>query len=165
VTAGRFRSDLYFRLSVLPIQLPSLRERRSDILQLAEHFLHSYSGQHGLRSTGFTEDAILKLQRYAFPGNVRELEHIVERAVLRAGGRAITSDLIAVEETEAAENSKESELEKLLNLPYRESVQAWERLLIDRALKDAKGNKAEAARMLGIHRRLLYQRLGSESSD
>jgi DNA-binding NtrC family response regulator len=79
--------------------------------------------------------------------------------------RAITSALIAVEETEAAEESKESELEQLLNLPYRESVQAWERLLIDRALKDAKGNKAEAARMLGIHRRWLYQRLGSESSD
>ena len=106
VTAGQFRSDLYFRLSVVPIELPSLRDRRSDILQLAEHFLHSYSKRHGLRSTGFTEDAILKLQRYQYPGNVRELEHIVERAVLRAGGRAITSDLVAVEEATAASNTK-----------------------------------------------------------
>jgi DNA-binding NtrC family response regulator len=162
VTAGQFRNDLYFRLSVVPIHIPSLRDRRSDILPLAEHFLHSYSGQHGLRPTGFTEDAILKLQRYRFPGNVRELEHVVERAVLRAGGRAITSDLVTVEETGAAEDRKEGELVKLLHLPYRESIRAWERLLIDRALKQANGNKAEAARLLGIHRRLLYEKLESE---
>lgn len=162
VATGGFRSDLYFRLSVVPIHLPSLRDRRSDILPLAEHFLQSYSLRHGLRPTGFTEDAILKLLRYRFPGNVRELEHIVERAVLRAGGRAITAELVVVEETETTGNPKDSELEKILNLPYRESVQAWERLLIDRALKQSNGNKAEAARLLGIHRRLLYEKLGPE---
>jgi DNA-binding NtrC family response regulator len=164
VAAGHFRSDLYFRLSVVPIHLPPLRNRRSDILPLAEHFLRSYSAKHGLRSTGFTEDAILKLQRYMFPGNVRELEHIVERAVLKAGGRAITSEIIVVDETETAERPKEGELEILLNLPYRESVQAWERLLIERALKQSNGNKAEAARILGIHRRLLYEKLEPEVS-
>ncbi len=161
VSAGSFRSDLYFRLSVVPIQLPPLRDRRSDILSLAEHFLQSYSQKHGLRSTGFTEDAILKLQRYAFPGNVRELEHIIERAVIRGGGRAISSDIIVVEESGGQERGQHNELERLLQLPYRESVQAWERLLIDRALEDANGNKAEAARLLGIHRRLLYEKLGS----
>jgi DNA-binding NtrC family response regulator len=163
-TSGRFRSDLYFRLSVVPIRLPSLRDRRSDILQLAEHFLTSYSDQHGLRSTGFTEDAILKLQRYSFPGNVRELEHLVERAVLRASGRAVTADLLAIEETSPTEKHKEGELEDLLDLPFRESIQTWERLLIERALKKANGNKAEAARLLGIHRRLLYEKLGPEIS-
>jgi DNA-binding NtrC family response regulator len=164
VAAGHFRSDLYFRLSVVPIQLPSLRERRSDILPLAEHFLQSYSKKHGLRATGFAEDAILKLQRYAFPGNVRELEHIVERAVVRAGGRAITYDLIVVDELATTDVATGSELERLLELPYRESIQAWERLLIERALKAAGGNKAEAARALGVHRRLLYEKLGSEIS-
>jgi DNA-binding NtrC family response regulator len=164
VAAGHFRSDLYFRLSVVPIQLPSLRDRRSDILPLAEHFLQSYSKKHNLRATGFAEDAILKLQRYAFPGNVRELEHIVERAVVRAGGRAITSDLIVVDELATTEVSTGSELEKLLELPYRESIQAWERLLIERALKAAGGNKAEAARILGIHRRLLYEKLSIADS-
>jgi DNA-binding NtrC family response regulator len=164
VAVGHFRSDLYFRLSVVPIHLPPLRDRRSDILPLAEHFLQSYSLKHGLRPTAFTEDAILKLQRYMFPGNVRELEHIVERAVLKAGGRAITSDLIVVDETETTERPRESELEILLNLPYRESVQAWERLLIERALKQSNGNKAEAARILGIHRRLLYEKLEPEVS-
>jgi DNA-binding NtrC family response regulator len=163
-TAGRFRSDLYFRLSVVPIRMPSLRDRRSDILQLADHFLRSYSEQHGLRSTGFTEDAILKLQRYSFPGNVRELEHFVERAVLRASGRAITADLLAIEEISPTEKQSEGELENLLDLPFRESIQTWERLLIERALKKANGNKAEAARLLGIHRRLLYEKLGPEIS-
>jgi two-component system response regulator AtoC len=162
VTAGRFRSDLYFRLSVVPIQLPSLRDRRSDIIPLAEHFLQSYSRQHGLRATGFAEDAILKLQRYAFPGNVRELEHIVERAILKAGGRAITSNLIVIEELATSEQNKDNEFQALLNLPYRESIQAWERLLMERALKQSNGNKAEAARMLGIHRRLLYEKLGPD---
>jgi len=88
----------------------------------------------------------------------------VERAVLKAGGRAITSDLIVVDETETTERPRESELEILLNLPYRESVQAWERLLIERALKQSNGNKAEAARILGIHRRLLYEKLEPEVS-
>ena len=162
VAAGRFRNDLYFRLSVVPIHIPSLRDRRSDILPLAEHFLNSYSQQHGLRPSGFAEEAVLKLQRYSFPGNVRELEHVVERAVLRSGGRAITSDLISVEAISRIETASEHQLIELLSLPYHESVQAWERLLIDRALKQANGNKAEAARSLGIHRRLLYEKLGAD---
>ena len=99
VAAGRFRRDLYFRLNVVPIALPSLRNRRPDIVLLAEHFLQHYSQKHGFRVTGFTEEAILKLQRYTFPGNVRELEHIVERAVLQGGGRVITPDLVATNDT------------------------------------------------------------------
>ncbi len=159
VTAGTFRSDLYFRLSVVPILLPALRDRRSDILSLADHFLGAYSARHDVRSVGFTEDALLKLQRYHYPGNVRELEHIIERAVLRAGGRAITGEMLSIDETNASDESGENGLRKLLDLPYRASIQAWERLLIDRALKQANGNKAEAARLLGIHRRLLYEKL------
>ncbi len=163
VAAGRFRRDLYFRLNVVPIALPSLRNRRPDIVLLAEHFLQHYSQKHGFRVSGFTEEALLKLQRYNFPGNVRELEHIVERAVLQGGGRVITPDLVTTEDNMGSA-SRTSEFEKLLDLPFRESVQAWERLLIDRALEAANGNKAEAARRLGIHRRLLYEKLGSEES-
>jgi DNA-binding NtrC family response regulator len=163
VAAGRFRRDLYFRLNVVPIALPSLRNRRPDIVLLAEHFLQHYSQKHGFRVTGFTEEALLKLQRYTFPGNVRELEHIIERAVLQGGGRVITPDLITTEDSMGSA-SRTSEFEKLLDLPFRESVQAWERLLIDRALEAANGSKAEAARRLGIHRRLLYEKLGSEEA-
>ena len=160
VAAGRFRQDLYFRLNVVPISLPPLRSRRPDIVLLAERFLEHYSQKHGFRVSGFTEDAVLKLQRYTFPGNVRELEHIVERAVLQGSGRVITPDLIVTQND--PETAKESDLEKLLALPFRESVQAWERLLIDRALTASQGNKAEAARKLGVHRRLLYEKLGSD---
>ncbi len=159
VAAGTFRSDLYFRLSVVPILLPALRDRRSDILALAEHFLGVYSTRHDVRAVGFTEDALLKLQRYHYPGNVRELEHIIERAVLRAGGRAVTGEILTIDQTDPSDESAENGLRKLLDLPYRASIQAWERLLIDRALKQANGNKAEAARLLGIHRRLLYEKL------
>jgi DNA-binding NtrC family response regulator len=162
VAAGCFRSDLYFRLNVVPIEVPALRDRRPDVMLLAEHFLQHYSQKHQLRPTGFAEDAILKLQRYGFPGNVRELEHIVERSVLRAGGRAITAGLLLIEESAISTAPKENELELLLHLPFRESVRAWERLLVERALKAANGNKAEAARALGMHRRLLYEKLGSE---
>ena len=165
VATGRFRSDLYFRLSVVPIALPTLRDRRADVVLLAEHFLQHFSGRHGMRATGFAEESILKLQRYAFPGNVRELGHIVERATLRAGGRAITPDLIVVEDSSMQEGPKPNDLERLLELPYHESVQAWERLLIERAMKLADGNKAEAARILGIHRRRLYEKLPDRNAD
>ena len=123
VAAGRFRQDLYFRLNVVPIALPSLRDRRPDIVLLAEHFLQHYSLKHGFRVTGFTEEALLKLQRYTFPGNVRELEHIIERAVLQGGGRVITPDLVTTEDNSKSV-SKTSEFEKLLDLPFRDSVQA-----------------------------------------
>ena len=93
------------------------------------------------------------LQRYAFPGNVRELEHIIERAVLQACGRAITPDLVTIGEASIG-TGKASSVEKLLDLPYHKSVQAWERLLIDRALEAADGNKAEAARRLGVRLRI-----------
>ncbi len=162
VAAGHFRTDLFFRLNVVPIELPPLRSRRPDVLLLAEHFLKHYSEKHHLRATGFAEDAILKLQRYGFPGNVRELDHIIERSVLRAGGRAITAELLVVDESTIISAPKENELESLLQLPFRESVRAWERLLIDRAMKVANGNKAEAARSLGIHRRLIYEKLAPD---
>ena len=113
VAAGRFRRDLYFRLNVVPVALPSLRNRRPDIVLLAEHFLQHYSQKHGFRATGFTEEAILKLQRYTFPGNVRELEHIVERAVLQGGGRVITPDLVATNDTSHC-GQRTSELKNFL---------------------------------------------------
>ena len=165
VTEGRFRSDLYFRLNVVLIGLPSLRDRRPDIVLLAEHFLEKYSRKHALTLTGFSEDAILKLQRHRYPGNVRELEHAVERAVIRAGGRVITSELILDDAGPGLRTEPAEDLRKLLDLPFRESVHAWEQLLIRRAMEASAGNKAEAARLLGMHRRLLYEKLGSAETE
>src|ERR1700757_4949418 len=84
-----FREDLYYRLNVVRIPIPSLRERRSDIVPLAEHFLRFYSDRNGFPAIGFSDDAILMLQNYFYPGNVRELENMIERAVLMTRGRVV----------------------------------------------------------------------------
>jgi len=84
-----FREDLFYRLNVVRISVPALRERRSDIVLLAEHFLRLCSEKNNVPAVGFSEDAILMLQTYSYPGNVRELENMIERAVLMARGRVI----------------------------------------------------------------------------
>ncbi len=155
-----FRADLFYRLNTFSIRLPPLRERRSDILPLAEYFLNRYAIRNGENTPALTEEAVLLLQQHSFPGNVRELEHLMERAAVQASGRAITIDLIGNELAAGGSTSKPSiGLEKLLQLPFHESVASWEKRLIENAILMASGNKAEAARRLGIHRRLLYEKL------
>lgn len=159
VQEKQFRSDLYYRLQVFSIHLPALRERRSDILPLAEHFLTKFNAQNHQVVPGFTEDATVLLQRYSYPGNIRELEHIVERAAVQAGGRAITLEIVQQALPSLQSASQERSLAELLRLPFHESVAAWEKLLIQSALAESNGNKADAARRLQIHRRLLYEKL------
>jgi DNA-binding NtrC family response regulator len=155
-----FRADLFYRLNAFTIQLPPLRERRSDILPLAEYFLERYADRNHVAMPGLTEDAILCLQQYSYPGNVRELEHLMERASVQAGGRAITADQIQghLLSTTSSKDTQ-TKTEQMLNLPFHESVAQWERYLIERALELSNGNKSDAARRLGIHRRLLYEKL------
>ena len=109
---------------------------------------------------GLTEDAILCLQQYSYPGNVRELEHLMERASVQAGGRAITADQIQghLLNTTSSKDTQ-TKTEQMLSLPFHESVAQWEKYLIERALELSNGNKSDAARRLGIHRRLLYEKL------
>ena len=155
-----FRADLFYRLNAFTVRLPSLRERQSDILPLAEYFLARYVQRNQLASTGFAADAFVAMQRYSFPGNVRELEHLIERAAVKAGGRAITAELI--QEELAREKSAEPGMfnaQAVEALPFHEAVASWERHLIEKALQAAHGNKSDAARRLGVHRRLLYEKL------
>jgi DNA-binding NtrC family response regulator len=155
-----FRADLFYRLNAFAIRLPPLRERQSDILPLAEYFLARYAQRNQLTSTGLAADAIVALQNYSFPGNVRELEHLIERAAVKAGGRAITADLIQEElarEKIAAPGTFDSQAAEAM--PFHEAVASWERHLIEQALEASHGNKSDAARRLGIHRRLLYEKL------
>lgn len=155
-----FRADLFYRLNAYVIRLPPLRDRRSDVLPLAEHFLERYASRNQTAIAGLTEEAVLALQQYSFPGNVRELEHLMERAAVQAGGRAITFEQIKHQFAAVKSTSKAATgLEHLLQLPFHESVAAWEKQLIENALEAANGNKAEAARRLSIHRRLLYEKL------
>ena len=159
VEEKNFRQDLFYRLNAYTLRLPPLRERRADIFPLAEHFLYRYAERNGISAPGLAEDAIVALQQYTFPGNVRELEHLMERASVHAGGRAITAAVIQDQLAKPKGERAGSELEVLLDLPFHESVARWEQRLIEHAMEASSGNKSDAARRLGIHRRLLYEKL------
>ncbi|HEY6806792.1 MAG TPA: sigma-54 dependent transcriptional regulator [Pyrinomonadaceae bacterium] len=157
VSERRFREDLYYRLSVIGIKLPPLRARVGDVPLLAEHFLERSAARNGLPIKALSDDALRSLLNYKFPGNVRELENLIERAVVNTGPSVevlTASDLF----TDDAERRPESTLD-FLDLPFKEAVSALERELISRALIDTNDNRTEAARRLGINRRLLYSKM------
>jgi DNA-binding NtrC family response regulator len=151
-----FREDLFYRLNVVRITVPPLRERRSDVVPLAEHFLRLYSENNGFPAVGFSEEAILLLQTYSYPGNVRELENMVERAVLMARGRVILPAHFPQRAVGLGPNGFEA---SLLSLPFHKAVGELEKKLIESAIQRASGNKTEAANYLQINRRLLYQKM------
>jgi DNA-binding NtrC family response regulator len=154
-----FREDLLYRLNVVRITVPPLRERRSDIALLAEHFLRVYSEKNGFPAVGFSDDAILMLQTYSFPGNVRELENMVERAVLMSRGRVVMPIHFPPGTVEAHANSSNGDKLELLSLPFHRALAELEKLLIEKALRESGGNKTDAANRLQINRRLLYNKM------
>ena len=154
-----FREDLLYRLNVVRITVPPLRERRSDIALLAEHFLRIYSEKNGFPAVGFSDDAILMLQTYSFPGNVRELENLVERAILMARGRVVMPTHFPPGTVEARGANSNGNKPEFLSLPFHRALAELERLLIEKALQDSGGNKTEAANRLRINRRLLYNKM------
>jgi DNA-binding NtrC family response regulator len=154
-----FREDLFYRLNVVRISVPALRERRADVVLLAEHFLKHYSEKNGLPAVGFSEDAILMLQTYSYPGNVRELENTIERAVLMARGRVIMPTHLPLNALSLPSRERNSLQAELLSLPFHKATAALEKALIIEALKESKGNKTEAADRLQINRRLLYKKM------
>ncbi|MFH0902656.1 MAG: sigma-54 dependent transcriptional regulator [Pseudomonadota bacterium] len=159
VGTGRFREDLYYRLNVLPIALPSLRDRREDIPLLVEHFVKRYSQKHaraGLRVEGVTPEAMELLLHYAWPGNVRELENTVERAMVLCDGPRVDASLLE-ERIRCAEDRIRSTLASG-ELSIKKTVRVIEEELIRRALELTSGNRTSAAKILEIsHRALLYK--------
>jgi DNA-binding NtrC family response regulator len=154
-----FREDLLYRLNVVRITVPPLRERRSDVVLLAEHFLRIYSEKNGFPAVGFSDDAILMLQTHFFPGNVRELENMVERAVLMARGRVVIPSHFPFGTAERPSNGSKGDKSELLSLPFHRALAELETLLIEKALRETSGNKTEAANRLQINRRLLYNKM------
>jgi two-component system response regulator AtoC len=154
-----FREDLFYRLNVVRITAPPLRERRSDIVPLAEHFLRLYSENNGFPLVGFSEEALLMLQTHSYPGNVRELENMVERAVLMARGRVIMPSHFPQRSAAGALPGSNGFEASLLALPFHKAVGELEKKLIETAILRASGNKTEAANQLQINRRLLYQKM------
>ncbi len=146
---NRFREDLYFRLNVVPIRLPALRERRKDIPHLARHGVAQFAERHGKPIEGLTDEALDLLVRYPWPGNVRELEHAIERAVLIADGPLLRSEHFTLDFVAAAATAPD---DALLTL------EALEREYIRRVLWKVRGHKGRAARILGINRKTLLEK-------
>jgi DNA-binding NtrC family response regulator len=154
VKEGRFREDLYYRLNVIPIVLPSLRERRTDIPHLVEHFVAKHSGD---RKRSVSEEALKILMAYEWPGNVRQLESIVERALLLGEG-----DVVTPGDLPAAVRAGITASLDVFGLQIPDSgidLEALERSLILKALEKAENNVTRAARLLGLSRRTLQYRL------
>jgi DNA-binding NtrC family response regulator len=154
VREGRFREDLYYRLNVIPIVLPALRERRTDIPLLVEHFIRKYQGDRPRR---IDEQALKSLMAYDWPGNVRELESVIERALLLGEG-----DTIVAADLPAPVRAGVSTPRGVTDIEIPESgidLEALEQSLILKALRKAEGNVTRAARLLGLTRRTLQYRL------
>ncbi|MCB1049791.1 MAG: sigma-54-dependent Fis family transcriptional regulator [Acidobacteria bacterium] len=152
IRQGTFREDLYYRLCVIPIHLPALRERREDIPLLAEFFLSRFRAENNVTVNGFSRGAMAALMRHRWEGNVRELENLIERTVvLCSGSRIAEGDLPALSETDPHE---------LLERAGKEnwSLQDLERQYIRQVLQMVGGRKERAAEILGINRRTLYRK-------
>jgi transcriptional regulator with PAS, ATPase and Fis domain len=154
VDEKRFREDLFYRLSVIEIHLPPLRARLGDVPQLAEYFLERPAARHTLPIKVLADEAMRRLLAYDFPGNVRELENIIERAVITAGAavEVLTPAHRFGGEAKTVNTTAQTN-GAFLALAFKEAVAALERELIRRALEASGGNRAEAARPLGISRR------------
>jgi two-component system NtrC family response regulator len=147
VKEGKFREDLYYRVSEITIRIPPLREREGDALLLARAFLDKYSEEHRRNVRGFTPDAVAAIESYPWPGNVRELENKLKRAVIMVEGNRITAD-----ELELATSPDGPSI----NLNLREMREAAERTAVQRALSLFNGNISQAAEVLGVSRPTLY---------
>jgi two-component system response regulator HydG len=151
VAEGKFREDLYYRLKVFPIELPSLRERPEDIMPLAEHFLRKAKKKLGGKAVKFSPDAAEALCRYRWPGNVRELEHVIERVLIMASGASVEAgDLPPEMLPRAAADGKKG---------AKDTLDDAEKRHILRALEDCDGNQVEAAKRLGVARNTLWRKL------
>ena len=159
---GNFREDLLFRLNVIPIDVPPLRERPGDIPALVAHFAALFRVRTGRASPEWSPDAIAQLQRHGWPGNVRELANIVERLVILNAGSRITprevSQVLPVSEGSSVRHMSLPDAEQL-DISLNDMLDEYERLLITRALASANGNIAEAARRLKTDRPNLYRRM------
>jgi two-component system response regulator AtoC len=156
VRANRFRADLFYRVNVVRIQLPPLRDRRDDIPELVKHFIAIFNKRLSLSIKRVTADAMRLLMEYAWPGNVRELENVVERAMVLADGAQVGAEhlpaAIRAPGSQAVPDGDD------LDLSVKRRTETLERSLIDRALKQTGGNRTRAAKLLDLsHRAFLYK--------
>jgi two-component system NtrC family response regulator len=159
VAEGKFQEDLFYRLNVIPIELPPLRERRDDIPALVDHFLKKHAQRTGRRIERIDDGVLAQLQQYDWPGNVRELENVIERAVVLSTGPVITARAISVLGSAAPPSSG------LPSLKLRQNIEWVEKETIRRALESARGIKKDAAELMGISQRALSYYLAKYRLD
>ena len=154
---GKFREDLFYRLNVLPVHLPPLRERKEDIPLLVEHFIHKYNEQHRLNTEGAAEDVLARLLEYSWPGNVRELENAIERAMILAQGKKIEADCLPSEVL----GTRPSWRKDLWGDEYsiKKASRIMEEELIRKALKKTGGNRSHAVKILEISHPALLSKI------
>ena len=146
---GNFREDLLFRLNTVEIHIPSLRERREDIVALSSHFLNKYAARYSKNIQGCSADAVSKLNEYSWPGNVRELDHTIQRAVIMCREEQIQTGHLGLQ---SSNRSKTVDLADM-------SLEEVESLLISKALARYSGNVSQAAEVLGLSRGTFYRRM------
>jgi two-component system response regulator HydG len=163
VKGGRFREDLYYRLNVIPVSVPPLRDRRDDIPLLAQHFVQVYAEKNGKPISGCSPAAIERLSEYGWPGNVRELENAIERAVVltRAGHSVIDEDALPREIRDASPGTASA---TSLTFPIGMPLAEIEMRVIHETLRHTRGDKRLTAKLLGIATRTIYRRL-EQSGD
>ncbi len=157
VAAGRFRSDLYYRLNVIALTAPPLRTRREDIPLLVDHFLTVYCKKNAKPRLSVARDTLQKMAGYSWPGNVRELENVVERAVVLC-----RSDTLRLEDLPETIVENENSTDSTITFGVGTPLDEVERRLIRETLRHAKGDKSVAAQLLGISTRTIYRKLGEE---
>jgi len=154
VAGGQFRQDLFYRINVINIELPSLRERIADIPLLAEHFLRQVCEDAGKTVHGFTSEAMTALQRYRWPGNVRELQNVIERAVLLG-----KEDMIGVDDLPSSLTAGNISVEPVTGRSLKQALESPERQIIREVLEANNWNRNETAEALGINRTTLYKKM------
>src|SRR5215203_445345 len=151
VKAGRFREDLFYRLNVINIAVPPLRERQQDLSRLIEYFVKGYAAKHARKVDHVSPAALAILRAYEYPGNARELANVIERAVIVAGGRSIEEHDLPVGLSAAVTAQRQKE--------QPPSLAEMEATYIAEVLAATRGNKTECARILGISRKNLYEKI------
>ena len=158
IRAGRFREDLYFRLNVIPIFVPPLRDRQEDIPRLADHFMAEFAREYGRRVKSFEPGAVNAIQQYPWPGNVRELRNVIERLMIMVPGDAISpSDLIFLDSAPLARTESGETMAEHLTL--HDARDRFERDFILRTLAEQQGNMSRTAEVLGVERSNLYRKM------
>jgi len=159
IRGGRFREDLYFRLNVIPIFVPPLRDRQEDIPLLADHFMAEFAREYGRRVKSFVPGARAILQRYPWPGNVRELRNVIERLMIMAPGDAISPADLGFLDPSGVARPDASGAPAAERLTLHEARDQFERELILRTLAEQQGNMSRTAEVLGVERSNLYRKM------